>query len=94
MPKDFEKRVDLRPEDWRSTGSRWQSPAGNDPRPGEKPHIWQEFERDRGKQRYSDEPFMGRGWRVLIPIAVVFVALFAFRSEGGPEWLIALRNLF
>lgn len=83
--------VDLHPSEW---DPDWQPPIGNDPLPGEKPHIWQEFKRDMGMQRSYDEPIIGRGWfnivvAFLIPLAVGMW----FNLEGSPAWLIALRNL-
>lgn len=88
------KQIDLRASEYREHGSRWAPPLGNDPVPGEKPHIWQEFKRDMHKQRYADEPVLGRGWPLLIMIALMLAALTFIEINGGPEWLIAIKNLF
>jgi hypothetical protein len=69
-------------------------PIGNDPLPGEKPHIWQEFKRDMHMRRDAGEPIIGRGWPVMVVVGLVIAALTFLETSGGPEWLLALRNLF
>lgn len=62
--------------------------------PGEKPHIWQEFKRDLDLYRPPGQPVIGIGWPIMVVIVIVFLVKFQMASEGGPEWLIAIRNLF
>ena len=81
------KLIDLHSEEW-------EPPIGNDPLPGQKPHIWQEFKRDLHMKRTFDVPTAGRGWPILLFLALIFVVQFAWETGAGPEWLLALRNLF
>lgn len=91
MPKPPAKQVDLHPSDW---DKDWQPPIGNDPRPDEKPHIWQEFKRDLEMRRVAGEPIVGRGWPALLGIVAAIAVGLAYDSEWGRSILIGLRNLF
>lgn len=86
--------IDLHPSEWHRGEARWQPKIGNDPQPGKKPHIWQEWERDMNKPRYSDEPIIGRGWPILAIVLAIAAVQFIFEMDGGPEWIIAIKGLF
>jgi len=85
------KTVELHPSEW---NRNWRPPIGNDPRPGQKPHIWQEFKRDLNMRREAGEPVVGAGWPTLAGVFIGFLIALYFRLDGGPEWLLAVRNLF
>lgn len=91
---DRKRQIDLQPSEWFRKGARWQPKIGNELRPGEKPHIWQEWERDMDKQRYADESFIGRGWPIFAVIFLIGFVELLFRIDGGPGWLVSLKNLF
>lgn len=83
--------IDLHPSAWTPD---WQPPLGNDPLPGGKPHIWQEFKRDRDMIRRPGEPIIGKGWPVLATVILLIAGLTYLDVTGGPEWLLAIRSMF
>lgn len=83
--------IDLHPSEW---DRDWQPPIGNHLLPGERPHIWQEFKRDLNMRRESGEPFIGRGWPILAIVIAIIAIQTVLSIEGGPAWLIAVKNLF
>lgn len=89
--KPARKLVELHPSEWEKD---WRPPIGNDPIPGEKPHIWQEFKRDMHMRRDAGQPVIGVGWPILAAIFAGFLVSVLFRLEGGPGWVLAIRSLF
>jgi hypothetical protein len=85
------REIDLHPAEWKPD---WQQPIGNDPLPGEKPHIWQEYKRDRHLKPIPGTPVFGRGWPILVVVLFSIAVASLFEMQGGPEWLLAVRNLF
>jgi hypothetical protein len=85
------KELDLHPSEWNED---WQPPIGNDALPGEKPHIWQEFKRDQNMRRKNGEPIIGRGWPIFVGIVILFLFQYWSATGGGPEWLLAIKNIF
>jgi hypothetical protein len=70
----------------------------NDKKPSfSKSGIWTEWksgEAERRKNIYLNEPVFGSAWPLIPAIALLIAFLTWLDVTGGPEWLIALRNLF
>lgn len=45
-------------------------------------------------RREAGEPVVGAGWPTLAGVFIGFLVALYFRLDGGPEWLLAVRNLF
>lgn len=91
MNRDTNDAVDLHPSEWNDD---WKPPVGNDPIPGEKPHIWQEFKRDQHMVRKDGAPVIGRGWPIFVGVLLIVAIQYWMETSGGPEWLLVIKNLF
>lgn len=69
-------------------------PIGNDPLPGEKPHVWQEFKRDRGKPRTWKSSIIGRGWPIiLIPLGLILFHMLT-DTDTSPAATSIIKQVF
>ena len=69
-------------------------PIGRDPIPGERPHVWQEYKRDRDKPKEPGWRIIGRGWPIiLIPLALIlFHALSG--TDTSPAFVTTIKQMF
>lgn len=44
--------------------------------------------------RVPGQPIFGRGWPLIVGVFISIAIMTWLEVGGGPEWLIAIRNLF